>query len=81
MLGTTTPISITKMLLPYYLFKSALLSHSLKFCYLLNFLKIEYVYIGLFLFKPLRTVVPYMCHGNMKYDTCKQIAVTLSSLA
>ena len=30
---------------------------------------------------PLRTVVPYMYHGNKKFDICKQIAVTLSSLA
>ena len=30
---------------------------------------------------PLRTVVPYMCHGKIKFNTCEQIVITLSSLA
>ena len=29
---------------------------------------------------PLRTVVPYMCHGKMEFDTCEQITITSSSL-
>ena len=33
------------------------------------------------IFNPLRTVVPYMRHGKMEFDTCEQIAITLSSLA
>ena len=29
----------------------------------------------------LRTVVPYMRHRNMKFNTCEQIAITFLSLA
>ena len=32
-------------------------------------------------FNPLRTVVPYMRHGKIEFDTCEQIAITSSSLA
>ena len=32
-------------------------------------------------FSPLRITVPYMRHRNMKFNTCEQIAITLSSLA
>ena len=32
-------------------------------------------------FNSLRTVVAYMRHGKMEFDTCKQIAITSSSLA
>ena len=30
---------------------------------------------------PLRTVVPYMHHRKMEFNTCEQIAITSSSLA
>ena len=30
---------------------------------------------------PLRTVVPYMHHGKIEFDTCEQIAMTSSFLA
>ena len=33
------------------------------------------------LLNPLRTVVPYMRHGKMKFDTYEQITITSSSLA
>ena len=33
------------------------------------------------MFNPLRTVVAYMRHGKMEFDTCKQITITSSSLA
>ena len=32
------------------------------------------------LLNPLRTIVPYMRHRKMEFDTCEQIVITLSSL-